>query len=95
MADKAKAKKPKPPTAKQVEADLAASRERLAGTIDELAFRAQPKEIAKRQVESAKLRANDMTRTPEGDVDNAKVGKIAGGLGGVLLVLGLLRRVRS
>ena len=95
MADKAKAKKPAPPTAKQVEADLAASRERLAGTIDELAFRAQPKEIAKRQVESAKLKVNDLTRTPDGSPDNGKLGVIVGGAAAVLLLLGLLRRVRG
>ncbi len=95
MADKADAKKPKPPTAKQVEADLAASRQRLASTVDELAFRAQPKEIAKRQTESAKLKVNDLTRTPEGELDHGKIGVILGGVGVALLALGLLRRVRG
>lgn len=95
MADKAKAAKPKPPTVKQVEADLEASRKRLAGTIDELAFRAQPKELVKRQVESTKLRVNDATHTPDGQLDNGKVGIILGGVGVLLLALGMLRRLRG
>ncbi len=95
MADKAATKKPKPPTAKQIEADLEASRKRLATTVDELAFRAQPKEIAKRQVESVKLKAGELTHTPDGELDNGKVGVIIGGVGVVLLLVGLMRRVRG
>lgn len=95
MADTAKAKKAKPLTMKQVEQDLAASREHLAGTIDELAFRAQPKEVAKRQAESAKLKVNDLTRTPDGELDHGKIGVILGGVGVLLLAVGVLRRVRG
>lgn len=89
------AAKQTPQSAKQIEADLAASRARLAGTIDELAFRAQPKELAKRQAEGVKLKLNDATRTPDGSLDNQKVGKALGATGGVLLLLGLIRRARS
>ena len=49
------ADKPAPKNAKEIEAELQASRQRLASTIDELAFRAQPKEVAKRQVEGLKM----------------------------------------
>lgn len=80
---------------KEIEADLAATRQRLAGTIDELAFRAQPKEVAKRQVEGLKLAANDATRTPDGELKTDKVAAGVGGLGAVLLLLGLIRRARS
>ncbi|YAL84229.1 DUF3618 domain-containing protein [Dermacoccaceae bacterium W4C1] len=82
-------------SAKEIEADLAATRNRLAGTIDELAFRAQPKEVAKRQVETLKLAANDATHTPEGEVDEQKVSTILGGVGGFLLLLGIVRRIRG
>ena len=72
-----------PKTAKQIEAELAASRSRLAGTIDELAFRAQPKEIAKRQTESARLALTDATRTADGDLRSDRVAMGLGGLGAV------------
>lgn len=82
-------------SAKQIEAELAASRSRLAGTIDELAFRAQPKEIAKRQTESARLALTDATRTADGDLRNDRVAMGLGGLGALMLLLGLAKRVRS
>lgn len=89
------ADKPAPKNAKEIEAELQASRQRLASTIDELAFRAQPKEVAKRQVESVKLKANDLTRSSDGEVAGEKVGAIVGGAGVALLLLGLLRRARG
>jgi len=60
-----------------IEAEIVATRARLASTIDELAVRAQPKEIARRQVESAKSRFRDATRTPEGDLRVERVAAIA------------------
>lgn len=84
-----------PKTAKQIEAELAASRTRLAGTIDELAFRAQPKEIAKRQTESARLALTDATRTADGDLRSDRVAMGLGGLGGLLVLVGLAKRLRS
>lgn len=42
-------------TAEQIEADLTATRERLAETVDELVVRVQPKEIASRGAQRAKL----------------------------------------
>ncbi len=89
------ADKPQAPTAKDIEADLAASRERLASTIDELAFRAQPQEIARRSAEGAKLKVNDLTRTADGDLATDKIGYGVAGVGAVSLVLGLIRRARS
>ncbi len=94
MADKAPAK-PATRSAKDIEADLAATRERLAGTIDELAFRAQPKELAKRQVEDVKLKVGGITHTPDGELNNQKLAIGLGGVAVVLLTLGLLRRARG
>ncbi|CAM2894761.1 MULTISPECIES: DUF3618 domain-containing protein [Dermacoccus] len=84
-----------PKTAKQIEAELAASRSRLAGTIDELAFRAQPKEIAKRQTESARLALTDATRTADGDLRQDRVAMGLGGVGAFMLLVGLAKRLRS
>lgn len=84
-----------PKTAKQIEAELAASRTRLASTIDELTFRTQPKEIAKRQSESARLAFNDAVRTPNGELRQDRLAMALAGVGGVLLLAGLIKRVRS
>ncbi|NNG39419.1 DUF3618 domain-containing protein [Flexivirga sp. ID2601S] len=94
MADKAPAK-PATRSAQQIEADLAATRERLAGTIDELSFRAQPKEIVNRAVEDVKLKANDATHTPDGELNTQKLGMALGGVAAILLTLGIIRRARS
>lgn len=82
-------------TAKEIEADLAATRNRLAGTVDELAFRAQPKELAKRQTEDIKLKVHDLTHTPDGELDTNKVGMIAGGVVAAVVLLALIRRARG
>jgi Protein of unknown function (DUF3618) len=82
-------------TAKEIEADLAATRNRLAGTIDELAFRAQPKELAKRQTEEIKLAVHDATHTPDGELDTKKVGTIVGGLVAAVVLIALIRRARG
>ena len=67
----------------------------LAGTIDELAFRAQPKEIAKRQTESARLALTDATRTADGDLRQDRVAMGLGGVGAFMLLVGLAKRLRS
>ena len=47
----------------ELEAEIAAARTRLAGTVDELHTRTAPQEIARRQVESAKAKFTEATRT--------------------------------
>jgi len=76
-----------------IEAEIVETRARLASTIDELAIRAQPKEIARRQAESAKAKLIEATHTPEGDLRVERVGAIAAG-SAVLLGLAILRRHR-
>ena len=76
-----------------IEAEIVETRARLASTIDELAVRAQPKEIARRQAESAKVKLIGATHTPEGDLRVERVGAIAAG-SAVLLGLVILRRHR-
>lgn len=85
--------KPQTRTPKEIEAELTATRQRLARTVDELAFRASPQEIKRRQVEALKLKANhavfDASGAPRYD-------RLATGLAvvaGVAIVLGLARRV--
>ena len=60
-----------------IEAEIASTRARLASTLDELALRAQPKEIVRRQAASAKARLTEATHTPEGDLRVERVGAVA------------------
>lgn len=78
-------------SAAAIEAEIVETRTRLASTIDELAVRAQPKEIARRQAESAKARLVAATHTPEGDLRVERVSAVAAG-SAVLLGLAILHR---
>ena len=51
-----------------LEAEIAARRDRLAKTIDELTERLHPRAIIHRQTEAAKARFADVATTPEGDL---------------------------
>lgn len=78
-----------------IESDLAAARTRLGGTVDQLAFRAKPQEIARRQVSSTKLKFAEATHTPDGDLRTERVGMALLALAAGLIVMGLLRRRNS
>ncbi len=78
----------------EIEAEIVETRARLATTIDELAVRVQPKEIARRQAESAKAKLIDATHTPEGDLRVERVGAIAAGSAVLLGLVILFRRYR-
>jgi len=75
-----------------IEADIAVTRAHLAGTIDELMVRSQPKEIARRQKESMKAKVAEATHTPEGNLRIERIGAIAAAGSAVLLVLVILHR---
>jgi len=60
-----------------IAAEIASTRAHLASTIDELAVRARPSEIARRQTGSAKARVIEATHTPEGDLRVERVGMMA------------------
>lgn len=55
-------------TPEQIERDIVDSRTRLAATVDELAYRAKPQTIAKRQAESAKRSARSVVYRPDGQL---------------------------
>ena len=66
-------------TPEAIAADIAQTRDRLAGTIDQLVYRAQPKTIsANRQLDPAMRRS--LLLKDDGWLDPAKVTKLAGGL---------------
>ena len=72
------------PSIPTLEAEIAANRERLARTVDELARKATPRAIMMRQVEDAKARFYSATHTPGGDLRVERVAAMAAA--GVLVV---------
>jgi hypothetical protein len=75
-----------------IEAEIAQRRAHLASTIDELTVRTQPREIIRRQKESAKARFVGATHTPEGGLRLERLGAMAAAGTAMFLVLALLHR---
>jgi predicted transcriptional regulator len=76
-------------TPDQITAEIAETRERLATTIDTLVYRAAPKTILRRQMESVKARFV----TSEGSPDLQMIGKVAGGVLGFVVLVVVIRKV--
>jgi hypothetical protein len=75
-----------------LEADMEATRERLAGTIDQLVYRASPKTIARREITSIKSYFVDLTT---GQPRTTNILKVAGGVVGVVMLFAVLRKITS
>jgi hypothetical protein len=75
-----------------LEAEMEATRERLAGTIDQLVYRASPKTIARREITSVKGYFVDL-RT--GQPRTTNILKVVGGVVGVVVLFAVVRRVAS
>jgi hypothetical protein len=73
-----------------LEAEMEATRERLAGTIDQLVHRASPKTIARREITSVKGYFVDL-RT--GQPRTTNILKVAGGVLGAVVLFAAVRRV--
>jgi hypothetical protein len=71
-----------------LEAEMEATRDRLAATIDQLVYRASPKTIARREVASVKGYFVD-ART--GQPRTTNIAKVAGGVIGVVVLFAVLR----
>lgn len=77
-----------------IEQDIQAARARLEGTVNELAYRAQPQVIVQRQVRSLKLRLDEATHTPDGELRIERVAAVAVAAVAIVVAYGLLRRRR-
>jgi hypothetical protein len=75
-------------TPAEIEADIEATRERLAGTVDAIAEKVSPKNVARRGAESAKLQVVD-------DQGNPRAVRLAALAVGVAAVVGFLLWRRS
>jgi hypothetical protein len=72
-----------------LETDIEAARERLAVTIDQLAYRASPKTIVRREVASVKAHYVDAAGNPRTD----NILKTAGAVVGFIAVVVVLRKL--
>ena len=72
-----------------IESDIEMTRERLASTIDQLVYRTSPKTIAKREVNQVKGYFVDPSGSPRTD----NILKVVGGVVGVVVVFGLIRKI--
>jgi Protein of unknown function (DUF3618) len=78
-----------PQTPEEIEAEIAATRARLASTVDELVDKAHPRNVAKRQVEQARSQVFDA----EGNLRTEKIATVAGAIAGVVVLLLIIRRL--
>lgn len=78
---------------KEIEAEIAATRQRLASTVDELTFRVTPAEISRRQVASLKASANKAAFTATGEPRYDRLATTLISIAGAAIVLGLARRM--
>ena len=75
-----------------LEREIEETRQRLASTIDQLAYRAHPKTIASRQVTTVRSHFVDLeTGAPRTD----NILKAAGAVVGVVVLLAVVRKVAS
>jgi hypothetical protein len=73
-----------------LEAEMEATRDRLAGTIDQLVYRASPKTIARREVASVKGYFVDRQT---GQPRTTNILKVAGGVVGVVVLFAAVRKL--
>lgn len=72
-----------------IESDIELTRERLAGTIDQLLYRSSPKTIARREANQVKAFFVDESGAPRTE----NIVKVAGGVVAAVVVFRVLRRV--
>jgi uncharacterized protein DUF3618 len=74
-----------------LESDIEATRERLAATIDQLAYRASPKTIMRRELNGIKAHFVDAQGNPRTD----NILKVAGGVVGFVVFVVVMRKVSN
>jgi hypothetical protein len=75
-----------------LEAELDATRERLAGTIDQLVYRTSPKTIVRREITTIKGYFVDLET---GQPRTTNILKVAGTVVGVIALFAVVRKVAS
>ncbi len=76
----------------ELEREIAVRRARLADTVNQLAARTRPEEVARRGLADLRTRVDSATRTPDGALRTERVAAVAAAA--VLVLLLLVRRGR-
>jgi uncharacterized protein (DUF2345 family) len=84
---------PRSPAA--LEQAIVERRNHLSATIDELTFRARPKQIARRGVAGVRAKVQNATHTPEGELRTERLAAVGGAVVLLTGVLVFLRRRRA
>ena len=74
-----------------LESEIEQTRQRLGATIDQLAYRASPKTIIRREITSVKAHFVDPSGQPRTD----NILKVVGGVAGVIALWVVVRKVAS
>lgn len=89
-----------PRTRAQIEADLAASRDRLASSIEQLIDQVHPQRVKERQIASAKTLAKaeiDNMRSqvfyPNGELRTARLAAVGGAVAGLVTFVLVVRKI--
>ncbi|WP_151524699.1 DUF3618 domain-containing protein [Serinicoccus kebangsaanensis] len=77
----------------EIEADISATRSRLARTVDELTYRVSPDTIKANAVASLKGKVNDATMDADGNPRFDRLATVLGGVAVMAVTLGGLRRI--
>lgn len=100
MAEATPTRSKAPRTRAQIEADLAATRDRLAGSIEELIDLVHPQRVKDRQIESAKTFAKaelDNAKAqfvyPNGELRTSRLAAIGGAVAGFVTFLIVVRKL--
>jgi len=75
-----------------LEAEMEATRDRLAGTIDQLVYRTSPKTIVRREITTIKSYFVDLET---GQPRTTNILKVAGSVVGVVVLFAVVRKVAS
>jgi hypothetical protein len=75
-----------------IESEIVATRDHLKDTVDELAHRLAPKEIARRTVSDVKQDVREATTNPDGSLRVERIAAVVGAVVAVLALLAVLRR---
>ena len=86
------ADKQKPRSENEIEADLSATRDRLARTVDELTFRVSPQEVKRRQVEKLRVKSDELAFDDDGEPRLDRLAIVLGGASAALMLVGTARR---
>lgn len=78
---------------KEIEADIAATRSRLARTVDELSYRVSPDTLKANAVASLKGKVDDVTTDDDGNPRYDLLALALGGVAAAALTLGGARRI--